>query len=146
MTSKLETRFKCAVCGKITAGRIGRDGRHVGDGSGRYPRRHNVDGKPCLGNIQEAEWVDVLVSVNERDRKLLEFAERYHTLTEAYDRTVCSGPIVKGAIYPETPQQAALIDSNARTVLQDLARQAEPHQITLEELRRAIHAHRPKNK
>ena len=53
------TMFKCVVCGKITAGRIGREGRLSGDMSERCPRRHNVDGKDCAGNILEAEWVDV---------------------------------------------------------------------------------------
>jgi len=53
------TRFKCAVCGKLTAGRVPRDGRHVGDGTFRFPRRHRVGGEACPGNIVEAEWVDV---------------------------------------------------------------------------------------
>jgi hypothetical protein len=54
------TRFRCVVCGKMTAGRLPRDGRHFpGDGSGRYPRRHKgVDGKPCKGNIELVDWVD----------------------------------------------------------------------------------------
>lgn len=25
----------------------------------RYPRRHKVNGKPCPGNILEAEWIDM---------------------------------------------------------------------------------------
>jgi len=49
------TRFKCVKCGKITAGRIPRRG----DGTVRFPRKHKVDGKPCPGNMVEAEWVDV---------------------------------------------------------------------------------------
>ena len=51
-------RFKCVECGKLSTGRLPRDGRHVGDGTVRYPRRHKgPDGKPCPGNIEEAEWV-----------------------------------------------------------------------------------------
>lgn len=59
--SHLETRFRCPVCGKITAGRIPREhGHHYGDLTVRFPRRHKgSDGKPCPGNIKEAEWVDV---------------------------------------------------------------------------------------
>jgi hypothetical protein len=53
------TRFQCPECGKLTSGRLPRDGRHVGDGTVRYPRRHKVDGKPCPGNIMEAVWVDI---------------------------------------------------------------------------------------
>lgn len=47
-------KFKCPVCGKLTAGRIPKGG----DGSFYYPRRHNFGASPCPGNIQEAEWVD----------------------------------------------------------------------------------------
>ena len=55
-----QTRFRCAVCGKLTAGRVPvsfTNHRDRGDGTFRYPRRHNVNGKPCPGNIQEAVWV-----------------------------------------------------------------------------------------
>jgi hypothetical protein len=48
------TLFQCPVCGKITSGRIPKHG----DLSGRFPRRHKVNGKPCPGNIEAAIWVD----------------------------------------------------------------------------------------
>lgn len=61
MRSKHKARFRCVVCGKETAGRLPRnpDRRHeIGDGTARFPRRHKgKDGKPCPGNILEAEWV-----------------------------------------------------------------------------------------
>jgi hypothetical protein len=47
------TRFRCVVCGKITAGRMPRRG----DTTVRFPRRHRVNGVRCPGNIQEADWV-----------------------------------------------------------------------------------------
>lgn len=50
-------KFKCVVCGKLTAGRIPRYGGISGDYSFRYPRRHQVNGKDCPGNIEEAEWI-----------------------------------------------------------------------------------------
>lgn len=56
------TRFKCVVCGKLTAGKMPPPGKGWGpaDTSARYPRRHNgPDGKVCEGVYQEAEWVDV---------------------------------------------------------------------------------------
>jgi len=46
-------RFRCVVCGKITAGRLPREG----DGTFYYPRRHKKDGFPCPGNVYEAEWI-----------------------------------------------------------------------------------------
>lgn len=54
---KQRTRFRCVICGKLTAGRMPREGRHIGDGSARFPRRHKINGQPCAGNIREAEWV-----------------------------------------------------------------------------------------
>jgi hypothetical protein len=50
-------KFKCSVCGKLTAGRL----PSGGDGSFYFPRRHKgSDGRPCPGNIEEAEWVTVV--------------------------------------------------------------------------------------
>lgn len=47
----MSPRFRCAVCGKPTAGRLPRGG----DGTFYYPRRHQgPDGKPCEGNYREA--------------------------------------------------------------------------------------------
>jgi len=48
------TKFKCAVCGKISTGRTPKDG----DGSFRYPRRHKINGVVCEGVYEEAEWVN----------------------------------------------------------------------------------------
>ncbi len=57
---KLETRFRCVACGKLTAGRISREGRDRGDKTARFPRHHASDqGDPCPGIYTEAEWVDV---------------------------------------------------------------------------------------
>lgn len=55
-----QTRFRCVVCGKLTAGRMPRiHSRHRGDTTGRFPRRHNAEnGKPCAGNVREAEWIE----------------------------------------------------------------------------------------
>jgi len=57
------TRYKCVVCGKVTAGRLPQNPsrhREAGDGTLMYPRRHKgKDGKPCPGNIEHAEWVEV---------------------------------------------------------------------------------------
>lgn len=66
------TKFRCVVCGKLTAGRLPRAGRHnVGDTTAMFPRRHNGDdGLPCPGNIELAEWVDVkLIELSEWRRR-----------------------------------------------------------------------------
>ena len=44
---------------------------------------------------------------------LRELAERYVSETEAYDRTVCTGPVIRGAIMPATHQQRAQISRHA---------------------------------
>jgi hypothetical protein len=67
-------RFKCDMCGKLTAGRIPRRG----DGSGRYPRKHKVNGEVCLGSFDGAVWVlaqkvkgqFVEIEKTKRDRRL----------------------------------------------------------------------------
>lgn len=59
------TRYKCVVCGKVTAGRLPvNQGRHRerGDGSFYFPRRHaGPDGETCEGVFDEAVPVDVEV-------------------------------------------------------------------------------------
>lgn len=55
----MRTVYQCTVCGRLTAGRLPRWGREVGDGTFMYPRRHRDRGKPCPGNIREAHWVEV---------------------------------------------------------------------------------------
>lgn len=50
-----KTKFKCKVCGLVTSGRKPRGG----DGTFYFPARHEVNGKPCEGNYEEAEWVIV---------------------------------------------------------------------------------------
>jgi len=49
------TRFKCVVCGKLTAGKV----PVAGDGSQRYPRKHASEyGDPCPGCFIFADWVE----------------------------------------------------------------------------------------
>lgn len=81
-------------------------------------------------------------SYTEKDRKIDDLAKRYHELTEAYDRTVCKGPFVNGAIQPSTPTESVLINRNAKSVIRDLLQQAGHHGITEGELRQAIQRHR----
>ena len=57
------TRFKCVICGKLTAGKIPvnpSNHREKGDLTVRRPRKHKLNGGVCPGTYQEAEWVDVV--------------------------------------------------------------------------------------
>ena len=74
MTAELEirsTRFRCAVCGKLTAGRKPRGG----DGTLMYPSAHKkAHGGvvECPGMSEEAEWVGVVVGLRGRILRTLE--------------------------------------------------------------------------
>jgi hypothetical protein len=84
----------------------------------------------------ECEWTPT-----EKDNKLHELALRYHAETEAYDRTVCTGPIVDGSIQPYGGRQTVLINQNARQVFLRIEAEAAPHGISKAELWRAIGRH-----
>lgn len=74
----------------------------------------------------------------ERDRKMDELAKRYHTECEAYDRTVCTGPVCHGSIMPATYREMALVNLNARSVRKRIEEEARVECITREELAQAI--------
>lgn len=73
-----------------------------------------------------------------REKQLMRLAERYHQRTEAYDRTVCSGPIVGGAITPATDSERTLIVQHARGVRRELEVEADRLGIAPERLHSAI--------
>lgn len=81
----------------------------------------------------ECDWV-----MTDKDRKLHELAMRYHTETEAYDRTVCTGPIREGSILPIGAHEMALVARNARRVLARIMCDAAAAGITHDELRSEI--------
>lgn len=85
----------------------------------------------------KCEWAP-----SKKDNKMHEMALRYHAETEAYDRTVCTGPIVDGSIQPFGPRQAALINRNARQVFLRILEEAARHGISNSEMWRAIGRHR----
>ena len=84
----------------------------------------------------ECEWTPT-----EKDNKLHELAQRYYTETEAYDRTVCTGPIIDGGIMPVTNYERGLINRNARQVFDRIAQEAARHDISRTELWFAVGRH-----
>jgi hypothetical protein len=84
----------------------------------------------------ECEWTPT-----EKDNKLHELAKRYHDETEAYDRTVCSGPVVRGSIQPLHPAEMSAINRNARKVFERIAQEAASHGISRAELWHAVGQH-----
>ena len=75
---------------------------------------------------------------SERDLELHKLVVRYHNETEAYDRTVCTGPIISDEIFPRGPHELALINRNASKVFQVIRTEAEQLGIQSAELWRAI--------
>ena len=69
-----------------------------------------------------------------KDNKVYELSRQYHEETEAYDRTVCTGPIRSGSILPMSPKELALINRNASIVLRKLRDVAAQHDISQDEL------------
>lgn len=84
----------------------------------------------------ECEWTPT-----EKDNKLHELAKRYHDGTEAYDRTVCTGPIVRDSIQAANSRELAQINRNARQVFDRIAREAASHDISKAELWHAVGRH-----
>jgi len=63
-------------------------------------------------------------TVLEARNKLRTLAEQYHQTCEEYDRTICTGPIIDGAIMPADHQQYKDISRHAQDVRNKLAPQA----------------------
>ena len=63
------------------------------------------------------------------DKYLHELAKEYHEKCEAYDRTVCTGPIGRDGILPVNSHERKLICENARVLLRGLMRKAKERGI-----------------
>ena len=72
------------------------------------------------------------------EQLLHELAKRYHEETEAYDRTVCTGPVVRGSIQPFGPRELGAINRNARQAFDRIAKDAASHGVGRAELCHAI--------
>ena len=83
-----------------------------------------------------AEYFQQPIVLSEHDVLLDKLARHYHDITEAYDRTVCTGPIVSGEIQPASPREFYLISRNAAYTIKMIL--AEEPGITRKELHQAI--------
>lgn len=73
---------------------------------------------------------------SEAERRLLAAAEKYVVETEAYDRTVCTGPIKDGSIMPATPHEHRLVNRNALRAMDHLC--SEHPEFTRQQIRREV--------
>lgn len=81
----------------------------------------------------ECKW-----TLTEKDDKLYTLAKRYHDETEAFDRVVCTGPILHGSIRPASTHEMAKSMCNAHKVWRQILDDATKHGITASELWQAI--------
>lgn len=73
-----------------------------------------------------------------KELRLQELALEYHARAEAYDRTVCTGPVVRGAVMPNTYEELRLINHHASDLRDRLGAQAGTLGFTRMEWQRAI--------
>ena len=73
----------------------------------------------------QREYLGIPLELTSEEKRLYELAREYHKRTEAYDRTVCSGPVRCGGIMPVTSQQFYLVNRNARKIRDELFIEAE---------------------
>lgn len=90
------------------------------------------------GSAFRKEYLGMPMQETDDERKLRELAEEYHHRTEAYDRTICTGPIKRGAIMPANGCEASQINRHAIGVGDALEVDAVKLGFTPQQLRDAI--------
>ena len=84
------------------------------------------------------EYPGQWVGPTELEQKLEKLAADYHKRTEEYDRSVCTGPSVRGCIMPANAEQHALINRNARHLREVAEAEAAALGGTQEQWRHAL--------
>lgn len=80
-------------------------------------------------------------SIEARDRDLVKLADDYHCRTEAFDRTVCTGPVGQAGIMPANARELALIHANARRIRLELTERAQQAGFTEAQFKEAMMHH-----
>jgi hypothetical protein len=75
---------------------------------------------------------------------LAALAVEYHQRTEAYDRSVCTGPIRDDGIMPATNEERRSINGNALRVRAEMLERAVELGFTERHLQKAIVHYRPR--
>lgn len=74
---------------------------------------------------------------------LFDLAAEYHRRCEAYDRTVCTGPVTRDGVLPADARQLYLINRHASTILHEIKSRATICGFTNKELMHAISKEHP---
>lgn len=80
-------------------------------------------------------------SIEGRDPDLVELADEYHRRTEAFDRTVCTGPIGRDGIMPANARELGLINANAQRIRRELVDRAVRAGFTEAQFKEAMMHH-----
>jgi len=86
--------------------------------------------------LYEQEWQPTA-----QELKCVELAERYHHEAEAYDRTVCTGPVMHGSVMPADHRELAMVNGNAARLRKKIMAEAATHGISPQDMARAIGRH-----
>ena len=92
----------------------------------------------CSASDFRQEYLGILPEETARERWLVDLAKEYHARTEAYDRAICTGPILHGGIMPETPHQHRAIQRNALAIHRELYEKARDLGFTGVEWQKAL--------
>jgi hypothetical protein len=88
-------------------------------------------------NTAFASYYQCEYRLSDSEKRLLAIAQQYASETEAYDRTVCTGPILHDGIMPVTRHQFALVNRNARQTMDRLC--IENPEFSQQQIRRAAY-------
>lgn len=87
------------------------------------------------GDFIPGDWLQQSYPQN---NDMTELACRYHRETEAYDKTVCTGPVVAGVIYPLNRKELCLVNINAQKTLGLIKQEAAAKNIDPKDLMHEI--------
>jgi hypothetical protein len=86
-----------------------------------------------------SEWSKQFLTEPEpEDSALAALAMSYYERAEAYDCTVCTGPMGRDGVMPANYREMGLINRNAASVLRDVQEQAQRLGYTREQLKAAM--------
>lgn len=77
-------------------------------------------------------------SIEGQDPDLVKLADEYHQRTEAFDRTVCTGPVGHAGIQPANAREAGLVNASALQIRRELVDRAVHAGFTESQFKEAL--------
>jgi len=87
-------------------------------------RAMRATGDEALTHEQHRALFQGEFSIEARDRVLVELADEFHLRTEAFDRTICTGPMTRDGVMPANHREGAVINANAQRIRRELVARA----------------------